>query len=37
MPKGRTISYDRYHPNPVGNRCAGYAIAEKVGSIWSKN
>jgi len=33
-PKGYTISYDRYHPNPVGSRCAGESIANKVEEIW---
>ena len=36
-PKGATISYDRYHPNPRGSVCAGEAIAEKVAEIWSQS
>jgi lysophospholipase L1-like esterase len=36
-PSGYTISYDRYHPNSIGNRCAGDAIAEKIASIWGEN
>jgi len=35
-PEGYTISYDRYHPNPIGARCAGEAIAGNISSIWSK-
>ena len=29
-PSGYTISYDRYHPNPFGHRCAGEAIANYI-------
>ncbi len=36
-PKGNTISYDRYHPNSLGNRCAGEAIAEKIQTLWTDN
>lgn len=36
-PKGYNISYDRYHPNPLGSRCAGEAIAEKVAEVWTQS
>jgi len=28
-----TISFDRYHPNVIGNKCAGEALAEKVSGM----
>ncbi len=34
-PAGYTISYDRYHPNEIGNRCAGEGIADAVSTLLS--
>jgi lysophospholipase L1-like esterase len=33
-PPSQTISFDRYHPNPLGNLCAGEALAAHLAGRW---